>query len=199
MSSIDPGTGGTGATGYITRWAGTDTLTTANIFQNTINNYIGFNTTDPKVMCHVNGDVSSSNVSTSGNVNAVNGNFSGNVGAMNGTFSGTVMANSITETSDERLKFNIRPLENQSDNVELLSPKRFNFIKNPDEEEIGLIAQDVQKIYPEFVNEINGVYSIEYWKLTVVLIQALKEMRGENAVLKNKLEDLENKVNLLMN
>jgi len=199
VSSLDPGTGGTGATGYITRWAGTDTLTTANIFQNTINNYIGFNTTDPKVMCHVNGDVSSSNVSTSGNVNAVNGNFSGNVGAVNGTFSGTVMANTITETSDERLKFNIRPLENQLDNVELLSPKRFNFIKNPGEAEIGLIAQDVQKIYPEFVNEINGVYSIEYSKLTVVLIQALKEMQDENTALKNRLGDLEKKVDVLLN
>lgn len=111
----------------------------------------------------------------------------------------SIIAGTITETSDERLKFNIRPLENQLDNFKLLSPKRFNFIKNPDEEEIGLIAQEVQKIYPEFVNEINGVYSIEYSKLTVVLIQALKEMQDENTALQNRLGDLENKVDVLLN
>lgn len=188
VATLGSETGGGGVSDYITKWADASTLSAANIYQKPGSNFIGVNTTDPKAMIHANGDISASNFSTSGNVSAVNGNFSG-----------TVMANTITETSDERLKFNIRPLENQLDNVELLSPKRFNFIKNPDDEEIGLIAQEVQKIYPEFVNEINGVYSIEYSKLTVVLIQALKEMREENTVLKNRLDDLENKVDVLMN
>jgi len=190
VATLGSETGGGGVSDYITKWADATTLSAANIYQKPGTNYIGVNTTDPKAMIHANGDISASNFSTSGNVNAVNG-----------TFSGTVMANSITETSDERLKFNIRPLENQLDTVELLSPKRFNFIKNPDEEEIGLIAQEVQKIYPEFVNEINGVYSIEYSKLTTVLIQALKEMRYENIELENKFENkfenLENRLNEL--
>ena len=115
------------------------------------------------------------------------------------TVNNTLTATTITETSDIRLKDNIRLLENQTDNIMKLEPKRFIFINKPHEEEIGLIAQEVKEIYPEFVNEHGGILSIEYSKLTVVLIKALKEMNEKNSSLENKVKTLENKMEYIYN
>ena len=59
---------------------------------------------------------------------------------------------------------------------------------------IGLIAQEVEKILPELVNtseakepdteEIKEVKSVDYGKITSVLINAIKELRAEVEELK---------------
>ena len=42
-------------------------------------------------------------------------------------------------------------------------------------QKIGVLAQDVQKVFPELVSESNGIKSVNYQGLVPVLINALKE------------------------
>jgi len=51
--------------------------------------------------------------------------------------------------------------------------------KESGEKSIGLIAQDVEKVFPEIVNteEGTGLKSIEYGKLVAPLIEAVKEQQ----------------------
>lgn len=54
----------------------------------------------------------------------------------------------------------------------------------------GLIAQDLQKIYPDLVYEdANGYLSIEYTGLIPLLIQSIKELKNEVETLKTKSDN----------
>lgn len=98
---------------------------------------------------------------------------------------GNVRANGIALISDQRYKINISPLENVLENVlqlkgvyhywDTLQFPQMNFTQ---ERTIGLIAQEVQKVYPELVNKgPNGYLAVDYPKFTAVLLQAIKEQQ----------------------
>ena len=92
----------------------------------------------------------------------------------------------VTAYSDERLKDNIQTLENGLDKVNQLRGITYT---RKEKENIGVVAQEVEKILPEIVltadDEI-GTKSVDYSRLTAVLIEAVKELSA-------KLEKLENK------
>jgi hypothetical protein len=98
---------------------------------------------------------------------------------------------SLTETSTEAVKYNIIPLTSQLDNVLKLKPVSFNY-KTNDKHSIGLIAEEVAKIYPEFTSENND--SISYGKITSVLIQSIKELKNIIDNQQKQIEDLSNKL-----
>jgi len=98
---------------------------------------------------------------------------------------------SLTETSTEAVKYNILPLSSQLDNVMKLKPVSFNY-KTNDKHSIGLIAEEVAKIYPEFTSENND--SISYGKITSVLIQSIKELKNIIDNQQKQIEDLSNKL-----
>lgn len=98
---------------------------------------------------------------------------------------------SLTETSTEAVKYNILPLPSQLENVLKLKPVSFNY-KTNDKHSIGLIAEEVAKIYPEFTSETND--SISYGKLTSVLIQSIKELKNIIDNQQKQIEDLSNKL-----
>jgi hypothetical protein len=60
---------------------------------------------------------------------------------------------------------------------------------------IGLIAQNLEKIYPELVitNE-NGYRSISYGRLSAVLAESVKELHIQNKGLRNELRTLKQKI-----
>jgi hypothetical protein len=44
---------------------------------------------------------------------------------------------------------------------------------------VGVIAQEIQAVYPELVREGgNGFLSVDYPKLTAVLIESIKELKA---------------------
>lgn len=89
----------------------------------------------------------------------------------------------FNSTSDERLKKNIKPIENALDKVMQLAGVEFDWVNN-DRHSIGLIAQQVEAIVPEVVDtKEDGYKSISYGKLTGVLIEAIKELK---AIVDNK-------------
>lgn len=91
----------------------------------------------------------------------------------------------ITEQSSLRYKENIINLESITEKVDRLRPVRYNKIGNTNTE-IGLIAEEVAEIFPEFVNyNADGeAESLNYTRLSVVLLQTVKELSDKI----NKLE-----------
>ena len=60
------------------------------------------------------------------------------------------------------------------------------------QKDIGLIAQDVEKVFPELVAENEqGYKGIAYSKLTAVLVEAIKEQQGQIATLEQENTQLE--------
>ena len=105
----------------------------------------------------------------------------------NGLFSGSVTAASFLYSSDKSLKTNIQPLPNALERLQQLNGVSFNW-KSSGEKSIGLIAQDVEKVYPEVVStDSNGIKSVDYAKLVAVLIEAVKEQQKQIDELKDKL------------
>ena len=93
-------------------------------------------------------------------------------------------------SSDERLKDNVVEIDNALDKVESLRGIEFDW--NDKQEiyeghDVGVIAQDVEKVLPELVeNRDNGYKAVKYEKLTAVLIQAVKELSAKVKELENK-------------
>jgi hypothetical protein len=87
--------------------------------------------------------------------------------------------NNVTAFSDERLKDNIETLEDGLDKVEQLRGVTYT---RDDREEIGVIAQEVEKILPEIVltaDDEMGTKSVDYSRITAVLIEAVKELSAK--------------------
>lgn len=61
--------------------------------------------------------------------------------------------------------------------------------------QIGFAAQDIEKIYPEIVQtDPNGYKSVDYGRLTPVLVEAMKEQQFEIDSLSKQNEKLEDKI-----
>jgi len=106
------------------------------------------------------------------------------------TVSGDIVA--YGSPSDVRLKENIKPIESALDKAMKLQGVTFNW-KNKSEdildikEDIGFIAQDVQKVLPELVRENdNGMLSMRHQGITPILLEAIKELKAEIEELKCK-------------
>jgi hypothetical protein len=114
---------------------------------------------------------------------------------------GSVTAITVNQTSDQRLKKNIIPLDNALANVVKLRGVSYQWKdQNKDQRnQIGVIAQEVEEIYPEFVHtDKDGMKSVNYAQMTAVLIEAVKELNAkigsletENASLKAQVEEID--------
>lgn len=106
---------------------------------------------------------------------------------------GTVIAGQCS--SDLRFKKNITPFGNVLNNFSKLRP--VNFYWRADEftnkqfgtnQSFGLIAQEVEQIFPELVStDEQGYKVVNYSKLPLLTIQAVKELKTENDTLKQQL------------
>ena len=97
-----------------------------------------------------------------------------------------IFNNNVTAFSDERLKDNIETLEDGLAKVEQLRGVTYT---RDDREEIGVIAQEVEKILPEIVltaYDEMGTKSVDYSRITAVLIEAVKELSVRVKELENK-------------
>ena len=93
--------------------------------------------------------------------------------------------------SDIRLKKDIKPLTSALSTLGKLQGKSYRW-KDNNEPDIGLIAQELEKVIPELVKTDNkGYKSIVYQKLTAVLIEAVKEQQQEINNLSNRIAMLE--------
>jgi hypothetical protein len=106
------------------------------------------------------------------------------------------VAGDITISSDARLKSNIVALGPTLISLLQLEAKSYT-MKNDTEQKqkIGLLAQEVQKVFPELVSEDNnGMLAVNYQALVPVLINALKEQENNYNELEKSLEILEKEI-----
>jgi hypothetical protein len=101
---------------------------------------------------------------------------------------GNLTAAAITESSSIRFKENIRPLGATLDKVVQLTGVVYDRIDGSKKNEVGLIAESVLPILPEVVDyDENGEISgINYTRLTVYLIESIKELKADIDLLKGK-------------
>jgi hypothetical protein len=58
--------------------------------------------------------------------------------------------------------------------------------------QIGFIAQDLEKIFPEMVfTDDKGYKSIDYSRLTPVLVETIKEQQKQIADISSRLQEIE--------
>jgi hypothetical protein len=88
---------------------------------------------------------------------------------------GKLTATAVNSSSDENLKKDIATIENALEKVNQLRGVEFTW-KDNNEKSMGLIAQELQKVFPELVSEDQNGLSINYNGLIGVLIQAIKEL-----------------------
>ena len=94
----------------------------------------------------------------------------------NVTFNDVTVSGTLTETSAAIYKENINPLASQLANVMALRPVEYDK-KATGEHEIGLIAGEVEKVLPDFVQMKNGVAdSLNYSRMVSVLVKAVQEL-----------------------
>ena len=89
--------------------------------------------------------------------------------------------------SDKRLKTNVKDIDYGLDTIMKLKPKQYDW-KKDDRHDIGFIAQEVEEVIPEIVKDNewfdDKVKTLDYEKLTAVLIKAVQELKTEIEELK---------------
>ena len=116
------------------------------------------------------------------------GNSLGDCSGTGGTVitSSSVSSGAFLYSSDRNLKTNIQPLQDSLSKVLQLQGVSFNW-KATGRSDDGLIAQDVEKVFPELVStDSAGFKSVEYGNLVGVLVEAIKEQQKEIDSLKTK-------------
>ncbi|MGX5079596.1 tail fiber domain-containing protein [Enterobacter mori] len=89
--------------------------------------------------------------------------------------------------SDQKLKENVKPLNDSLEKVLKLNGKSYNW-KDTGNADIGLIAQDVESVYPEIVSERDGYKQVDYDKLVAPLIESIREQQKQIDELRKKLD-----------
>jgi len=143
---------------------------------------------------------------TAGSFTGIYANASGANYAIycNGNFAGTGV-NSYS--SDAKLKKNVQPIGSALDNIMKLKPSSYEFkvgefgdLFLPSGNHYGVIAQDLQKVFPELVTE-NKFYNndkseldylaVNYQELTPILIAAIQEQQKTIEELKTQLQQFD--------
>lgn len=124
------------------------------------------------------GNISVDQISASGasftRVSATNGNVT-NLTAVSAAFVNISYSGSIGGTSDRRLKTNIMPLGDVLEKVRRLNPVSFQKTATPGHTEFGVIAQELEMIFPELVTGEMPML-VDYLGLIGILIRAVQQL-----------------------
>jgi len=123
-----------------------------------------------------------------------------------GLFTSSVTASAFYYSSDEKLKMDVKKINSALENVKKLEGVEFRW-KDSGEKAYGLIAQDVEKVYPEFVgertefnettNETTTYKTVQYGNLVAPLIESVKELDSHDEELEKKIEEQDKRIDEL--
>ena len=99
--------------------------------------------------------------------------------------------NDVTAFSDKRLKTDISPISNALEKVKQMQGVYYkrNDVENA-KQQVGVLAQDMEPVLPEVVltaDDAMETKSVDYGKLTAVLIEAVKDLSYEVTQLKQQI------------
>ena len=100
-----------------------------------------------------------------------------------------IRAAAFVTYSDERLKTDVAPIQGALNTVNSLNAVNFTW-KKDGSRDFGFMAQELKRTIPQAVhgNE-EGLYGVDYGRLTSVLVAAIQEQSAQINALKAKLED----------
>jgi hypothetical protein len=188
--------------------SGTSTGTATQRLQVTGGGYVsgsvGIGITNPSSKLHVIGDVLIGSATSTGTASQplqvtggayVSGNLG--IGITNPTsrlhvvgdvlITGITTSTDFNSSSDIRLKENVKPIDNSLSKLSDLTGVSFVW-KKTGSPSIGVIAQDVEKVFPELVGGFESK-TVNYNGLIGVLIEAVKELSNEVNELKKKINN----------
>lgn len=108
----------------------------------------------------------------------------------------TVEQNGIVIYSDSTLKRDIEDVDSQLENIKNLKSKKYKLKADEKNRKCyGLLAQDLEKIFPEmvFTNE-KGTKSIYYIELIPVMLKAIQEQQEQIESYEKSLADIEKRL-----
>ena len=132
--------------------------------------------------------------SNSDNAVEIKGNFAVLASADSGQVGFIRAASDIIAfaSSDKRLKDNIKTISNPISKILQISGYTFNWNEKQDTykgQDVGVVAQEIEKVLPEIVEEReNGYKAVKYEKIVPLLIEAIKDQQKQINELKNKLD-----------
>ena len=99
--------------------------------------------------------------------------------------------------SDARLKSDMKPIPDALQKISFLKGVNFRW-KDPrrgQRMQMGIIAQDVEKVFPELVvvDPQDGMKRVAYVPLTAALIESIKELKAKNEALEKRLNEIEHR------
>ena len=115
------------------------------------------------------------------------GNLSSSGNNLAGAFTAT---GNITAYSDISLKENVKNIEDALETVSKLRGVTFDRIDLDNERQIGFIAQELEPLVPEVVQTMpNGIKTVAYGNVVALLVEAIKELKEDNAELRAMIEE----------
>jgi len=105
----------------------------------------------------------------------------------------TIYSNNSLNTSDARLKTNIRNLNYGLSTILRMNPVKYNWKEGNDKDtKIGFLAQDLRKVIPEVVvgDESKENLAVNYIELIPVLVNAIKEQQKQITIMAKEIERL---------
>mgnify|MGYP000727482488 CR=1 FL=1 len=118
-------------------------------------------------------------------------------GTARGSITFTSNGTTYNTTSDIRLKDNISTIKNGKDIILAMNPVTHTWKEDPSAGTVhGFIAQEMQQVVPEAVSgdpESEAMMSMDYGRITPVIVAALQDALKEIEELKTRIQDLENK------
>jgi hypothetical protein len=106
------------------------------------------------------------------------------------------LTGTLTEISDARYKKNITALSGSLDKIKQLRGVSYNWIdeQKGTTEQIGFIAQEVEKVFPQLVHSNKeGYKSVAYSHMIPALLEAIKEQQQQIDELRSAIEELKKK------
>jgi hypothetical protein len=91
------------------------------------------------------------------------------------------LTGNVYSRSDIKIKNNITKLENAITKIQNLNGYTYtrSDLTNMSKIHIGLIAQEVEKEYPEIISEENGIKTINYTSMIAILLESIKDLKKE--------------------
>ena len=131
----------------------------------------------------------------------------GDIAAQGGTIraASAIISTTLTACSDIRFKEHIKPLGNTLENILKLQGVSYDWkVKEfPDryfnnKKQIGIIAQDLEKVYPELVEtDKDGYKSVDYSKMAPLFIESIKEQQQQISLQQQQIDLLKKEIALL--
>jgi len=113
---------------------------------------------------------------------------------------GNILSSGTITASDARFKANVAPIPDVLAKLEQVHGVTFSWnelartvSQQPGKTDIGVLGQELQAVFPELVVPVGkeGYLTVDYARLSAVLLEGIKALRHQQQVLEERIADLE--------